>query len=90
MVYRLNQAGTTYSTQRLPVDGLQRFTAQYDTTNIHLLIISDFEKFCRTRDVIVEQLVGLRSCATGASVKHFSEFLVQGGIFAITKRERSK
>src|SRR5674536_385043 len=37
----------------------------YDTPNIHLSTISDFEVFCRMRHIMIEQLIGLRSCETG-------------------------
>ncbi|MGD0327618.1 MAG: methionine biosynthesis protein MetW [Halobacteriota archaeon] len=56
----------------------------YDTPNIHLSTISDFEVFCRTRNIAIEQLIGLRSCATGKTVKRFQNLLSQVGIFVIT------
>ena len=60
----------------------------YDTPNIHLSTISDFEVFCRTRHIMIERLIGLRSCATGKTVKHFQNLLSQVGIFVIkSKRE---
>jgi methionine biosynthesis protein MetW len=62
----------------------------YDTPNIHLTTISDFEVFCRTRNITIERLIGLRSCVTGKTVKHFQNLLSQIGIFVITsKREIS-
>jgi methionine biosynthesis protein MetW len=60
----------------------------YDTPNIHLSTISDFEVFCRMRRIVIERLIGLRSCATGKTVKHFQNLLSQVGIFVIkSKRE---
>jgi len=56
----------------------------YDTPNIHLSTISDFEAFCRMRNIAIEQLIGLRSCATGKTVKRFQNLLAQVGIFVIT------
>ncbi len=56
----------------------------YDTPNIHLSTISDFEVFCRTRNIAIEQLIGLRSCTTGKTVKRFQNLLSQVGIFVIT------
>jgi methionine biosynthesis protein MetW len=62
----------------------------YDTPNIHLTTISDFDVFCRTRNITIERLIGLRSCVTGKTVKHFQNLLSQVGIFVITsKREIS-
>jgi len=55
----------------------------YDTPNIHLSTISDFEAFCRMRNIAIEQLIGLRSCATGKTVKRFQNLLAQVGIFVI-------
>lgn len=56
----------------------------YDTPNIHLSTISDFEVFCRMRRIEIERLIGLRSCSTGKTVKHFENLLSQVGIFVIT------
>ena len=56
----------------------------YDTPNIHLSTISDFKVFCRTRKIAIERLIGLRSCATGKTVKRFQNLLSQVGIFVIT------
>jgi len=60
----------------------------YDTPNIHLSTISDFEVFCRMRHIMIERLIGLRSCATGKTAKLFQNLLSQVGIFVImSKRE---
>jgi hypothetical protein len=56
----------------------------YDTPNIHLSTIADFKEFCRTRKIAIERLIGLRSCATGKTVKRFQNLLSQVGIFVIT------
>jgi hypothetical protein len=56
----------------------------YDTPNIHLSTISDFEVFCQTRNIAIEQLIGLRSCVTGKTVNSFQNLLAQVGIFVIT------
>jgi methionine biosynthesis protein MetW len=56
----------------------------YDTPNIHLSTIRDFEVFCETRNIAIEKLIGLRSCATGKTVKRFQNLLAQVGIFVIT------
>lgn len=56
----------------------------YDTPNIHLSTISDFKVFCETRDIAIEQLIGLRSCESGETVKRFQNLLAQVGIFVIT------
>ena len=62
----------------------------YDTPNIHLLTISDFEAFCSKRHITIEHCIGLRSCATGRTVNHFQNLFSQVGIFMITsKREIS-
>lgn len=55
----------------------------YDTPNIHLSTISDFQAFCRTRNIPIERLIGLKSCATGKPVAHFQNLLSQVGIFVI-------
>lgn len=55
----------------------------YDTPNIHLSTISDFQAFCRTRNIAIERLIGLKSCATGKPVAHFQNLLSQVGIFVI-------
>ncbi|MGZ4904794.1 MAG: methionine biosynthesis protein MetW [Halobacteriota archaeon] len=61
----------------------------YDTSNIHLSTISDFEVFCRTRGIVVEQLIGLRSCATGKTARYFQNLLSQVGIFVITSKRQA-
>jgi methionine biosynthesis protein MetW len=55
----------------------------YDTPNIHLSTISDFQAFCRMRNIAIERLIGLKSCATGKTVGHFQNLLSQVGIFVI-------
>lgn len=55
----------------------------YDTPNIHLSTISDFQAFCRTRNIAIERLIGLKSCATGKTAGHFQNLLSQVGIFVI-------
>jgi methionine biosynthesis protein MetW len=60
----------------------------YDTPNIHLSTISDFEVFCRMRHIMIERIIGLRSCETGKTAKYFQNLLSQVGIFVIkSKRE---
>jgi methionine biosynthesis protein MetW len=59
----------------------------YDTRNIHSLTISDFELFCRSRNIAIERFIGLQSCATGKTVKRFGNLRSQVGIFVITWRE---
>ena len=59
----------------------------YDTPNIHFLTISDFELFCRSRNIAIERFIGLQSCATGKTVKRFGNLRSQVGIFVITSRE---
>jgi methionine biosynthesis protein MetW len=61
----------------------------YDTPNIHLSTIRDFEAFCRMRNIIVESLIGLRSCATGKTVKRFKNLFSQVGIFVITSQQNT-
>jgi methionine biosynthesis protein MetW len=58
----------------------------YDTPNIHLSTIRDFEAFCRTRNIVVESVIGLTSCNTGKTAKHFKNLLSQVGIFVITSQ----
>ena len=61
----------------------------YDTPNIHLSTIRDFEAFCRMRNITVESLIGLRSCATGKTVKRFKNLFSQVGIFVITSQQNT-
>ena len=56
---------------------------RYNTPDIHLLTISDFEAFCKTRNIAIERLIGLRSCATGKTAHRFQNLLCQVGIFVI-------
>ncbi|MGZ4907532.1 MAG: methionine biosynthesis protein MetW [Halobacteriota archaeon] len=55
----------------------------YDTSNIHLLTISDFEAFCRAHNIMIEQAIGLRNNASERTAKHFKNLLCQVGIFVI-------
>jgi methionine biosynthesis protein MetW len=55
----------------------------YDTPNIHLSTISDFETYCKTQNIVIERLIGLRSCATGETLQRFQNLLCQIGIFVI-------
>ncbi|MGZ4864103.1 MAG: methionine biosynthesis protein MetW [Halobacteriota archaeon] len=61
----------------------------YDTPNIHLSTISDFEVFCRMRHIMIERIIGLRSCATRKTAKHFQNLLSQVGIFVIKSKRES-
>ena len=55
----------------------------YDTPNIHLSTISDFETYCKMQNIAIERLIGLRSCATGKTSQRFQNLLCQIGIFVI-------
>ncbi len=59
----------------------------YDTSNIHLLTISDFEVFCRERNITIEHVIGLRSIASGNTAGHFRNVLSQIGIFVIKSND---
>ncbi len=60
----------------------------YDTTNIHLLTISDFEAFCEARNTAIERVIGLRSNTTGRTVRHFRNLFCQIGIFVIKSNDQ--
>jgi methionine biosynthesis protein MetW len=62
----------------------------YEAPSVHVLTISDFQRFCRSRNVVIEQLIGLRSCATGKTVKTFRNLLSQVGIFMITSQAEAQ
>jgi len=55
----------------------------YDTPNIHLSTIRDFETYCEIQNIAIERLIGLRSCATGKTSQRFPNLLCQIGIFVI-------
>ncbi|MGZ4865134.1 MAG: methionine biosynthesis protein MetW, partial [Halobacteriota archaeon] len=59
----------------------------YDTSNIHLLTISDFEAFCREHNITIEHVIGLRSNASGKTVEHFRNVLSQIGVFVIKSND---
>ncbi len=61
----------------------------YDTSNIHLLTINDFEAFCRARNIVIERVIGLKSNTSGKIAEHFRNLLSQIGIFVITSNVRS-
>ena len=59
----------------------------YDTSNIHLLTISDFEAFCTEHNIAIERVIGLRSNASGKTAEHFRNVLSQIGIFVIKSND---
>ncbi len=61
----------------------------YDTSNIHLLTINDFETFCRARSIEVERTIGLKSNADGKTSNHLRNLFSQIGIFVITSNAHS-
>jgi methionine biosynthesis protein MetW len=58
----------------------------YDTPNIHLSSISDFEVFCKSRNIPIERIIGIGNCATGKTVSRFQNLFSQVGIFVITSQ----
>jgi methionine biosynthesis protein MetW len=56
----------------------------YDTPNLHFLSISDFQAYCRTRDLEIEKTIYLDGNRT---IKFFPNFFAQTGIFLIRNKK---
>ncbi len=61
----------------------------YDTSNIHLLTLSDFKAFCRARNIAIEHMIGMKSTADSKTAEHFRNLRSQIGIFVITSNARN-
>ncbi len=59
----------------------------YDTSNIHLLTINDFQAFCKARNIAVERVIGLRSSADSKTAERWKNLLCQIGIFVIKSND---
>ncbi len=60
----------------------------FDTSNIHLLTINDFEDFCTSRNIAVERVIGLQSTAAGKTIEYFRNLRCQVGIFVIRRNDQ--
>jgi methionine biosynthesis protein MetW len=56
----------------------------YDTPNLHFLSISDFQAYCRTRNLAIEKAIYLDG---NRKIKFLPNFFAQTGIFLIRNQK---